>query len=520
MAHFLGLDSSTQSLSAMIIDTVSKDVVYEASLNFGKDMAEFNCPQGFLENSNPLVKHSNPLMWVEALDRLFTKMKMEGVNLSEIQAISGSGQQHGTVYLSESLNTITPDPSGKLADAIKPILSRTTSPIWMDSSTTAECREISEAVGDANTVQKKSGSPAIERFSGPQIRKFYKDEPETYANTKVIHLVSSFLASVLAGKDAGIDFGDGAGMNLLNLQSCQWDQELADATAPDLIAKLPQAVASRTVEGTIADFFVEKYGFSSDCRIISWSGDNPNSLVGAGGSRPGAAIISLGTSDTFFAAMHNPCVDPDGCGHVFGNPAGGFMSLICFKNGSLAREKVKDETGVSWQEFDTEAFEQTSPGNNGNLMLPYFVPEITPLVLEASPVYKGTTEFKEGKDSCGRIRAVVEAQAMSLRLHSLWIGEETDTLRLTGGASKSDGICRVMADVFNARVERLEVGNSACLGAAMRAAEAGNDLTWDELTEAFCKADTSKTIKPIPENVSIYKELLPAFKKLVHKVKS
>src|SRR5690606_41127850 len=43
-----------------------------------------------------------------------------------------------------------------------------------------------------------TGSRAIERFTGPQIRKFWKTEPALYEKTRQIHLVSSFVASVLA----------------------------------------------------------------------------------------------------------------------------------------------------------------------------------------------------------------------------------------------------------------------------------------------------------------------------------
>ena len=43
------------------------------------------------------------------------------------------------------------------------------------------------------------------------------------------------------------------------------------------------------------------------------------SLVGCGAEKPGTAVVSLGTSDTFFAAMDEFRTDPDGYGHVFGN---------------------------------------------------------------------------------------------------------------------------------------------------------------------------------------------------------
>ena len=44
-------------------------------------------------------------------------------------------------------------------------------------------------------------------------------------------------------------------------------------------------------------------------------------------------------------------VDPTASGHVFGAPTGDYMGLTCFRNGSLAREQVRDRFGLSWDEF-------------------------------------------------------------------------------------------------------------------------------------------------------------------------
>ncbi|MDP6038904.1 MAG: hypothetical protein QGG64_10165, partial [Candidatus Latescibacteria bacterium] len=94
---YLGLDSSTQSLSAIIIDLDTRQVVYDASLNYDEALPHYGTQNGVLENSDPKTVHSPPLMWVEALDGLFHQMKTEGITLGNIQAISGSGQQHGSV---------------------------------------------------------------------------------------------------------------------------------------------------------------------------------------------------------------------------------------------------------------------------------------------------------------------------------------------------------------------------------------------------------------------------------------
>jgi len=510
MAIYLGLDSSTQGLSALLLDATTGELLLEETVNFGQDLPEFGCPQGFIEHDDPLVKHGDPLLWAAAMDLLFSRLQAQGAPLAAVAGISGSGQQHGTVYLGAEFASVL-GLADSLVEDVRPCLTRISSPIWMDSSTTAECGEIDTHCGGPAEVRRRSGSSAVERFAGPQIRKFAKEEPEDYADTAVVHLVSSFLCSLLIGHDAPIDYGDGAGMNLLNLSTGEWDEHLLAATAPGLGEKLPEVVPSDRIAGSLAPYFCSRYGFTAGTPVVVWSGDNPNSLIGVGGWEPGTAVISLGTSDTFFGAMNEPVVDPAGYGHVFGNPAGGFMCLICFKNGSLAREAVKEEFGLSWPEFDVASFATTPAGNDGNLMLPYFVPEITPLVLVAGQRLQGGEGFAQGANPAARVRALVEAQAMSMRLHSRWIGEEAATIRVTGGAAKSDGICQVLADVFDAKVERLETGNSAALGAALRAAQAVGGHPWQELTERFCACVPGKGIVPIPANVGVYEKLLPRY---------
>ena len=58
-------------------------------------------------------------MWAEALDVLFDKMKTEGITLGDIRAISGSGQQHGSVYLKTADNLSNLNPSKSLAENLR-----------------------------------------------------------------------------------------------------------------------------------------------------------------------------------------------------------------------------------------------------------------------------------------------------------------------------------------------------------------------------------------------------------------
>jgi xylulokinase len=505
---FLGLDSSTQSLSGMVVDLDKNTVLYEHSINFDEHLTQYGTQHGVLENSNPSIVHSPPLMWVEALEMLMARMQKDGVDLGSVKAVSGSGQQHGTVYLNSSARHVLThlNPNMSLTENLKGVFSRQTSPIWMDSSTNIECSEIEKACGGATALAELTGSVAFERFSGPQIRRFFKTEPENYKTTETIMLVSSFLASIISGQLTSIDYGDASGMNLMEIGKRCWSTVAVDATADSLGSKLLPPVSSGTVTGKVSNYFTEKYGLNPDADSVVWSGDNPNSLIGLGLIEPGICAISLGTSDTFFGVMAEKRVDPRGEGHLFVSPTNDYMSLICFKNGSLAREKIRDRFGLDWVTFGQE-MEKVEKGNRNRVMLPYFEPEIVPKVLKPGVRRFGLDE----DDVSGNCRAVVEAQMTSMNVHSEWMGIKPEKIYATGGASKDKAVLQVIADVNQCPVYSAELTNSAALGAAFRAAHAHINLqkkmSWLEIVDGITAPMRSLGAEPDNSAAEAYAEL-------------
>ena len=508
MRTYLGLDSSTQSLTAMVIavDGDDRRVVFEHSLSFDEEFPEYGTKNGVHRGADPKEVSSSPVMWADALDRMMAIVSREGgFELSSLAAISGSGQQHGSVYLNERAAGVLAglDPRQPLARQLAGIFSREASPIWMDESTTAQCEAIERAVGGPDALARLTGSAAAERFTGPQIRKFFEEHPQAYRATVRIHLVSSYLASLLAGRDAPLDPGDGAGTNLMDISTRRWARAALDATAPDLERKLPQVQPSWTIVSPLAEYWRTRYGFPA-AAVVAWSGDNPCSVVGSGLVREGAVAISLGTSDTLFTLTRAPRVQAGGS-HVFGSPTGDYMSLICFKNGSLARERIRDAYRLDWSGF-SEALQRTPAGNQGAMMLPWFEPEITPHV-EHPGVRR--RNLPDG-DASANVRAVVEAQMMAMANHAApVVGGRVSRVLATGGASANREILQVAADVFDAEVFQLAGGNSACLGAALRAYHAheraqGREVPWEQIVAGFAEPLEGSRVTPIAGHVRTY----------------
>jgi xylulokinase len=512
---FLGLDSSTQSLSAVVIDYDTKRIVYDKSLNFDEALPQYGTQKGTLRSGDSHVIHSPPLMWAEALDVLFARMKQDGVALGDVLAISGSGQQHGSVYLNDrapkALATL--NPAKNLTDNLHNIFSRATSPIWMDSSTNAECAKIRKALGGIKATAHLTGSDTLERFTGPQIRKFCNTEPANYAKTASIGLVSSFMASLLAGKIAPIDHGDGAGMNLMSIQNKIWHPKTLKATAPNLKKKLPPLAKSWKLIGPVSPYFVKKFGLNPKAQALVWSGDNPCSLIGLGLQKEGVIGISLGTSYTYFGSMKRCRVDERGEGHVFVAPTGDYMSLICFKNGSLACECIRDQYGLDWDGFNN-ALASTPAGNNGGIILPWFEPEIVPRVNRP-----GIHRFNlDPNDAAANCRAIVEAQMMSMRLHSAWMKVTSKRILATGGGSVNLTILQIMANVMNCPVYRIEIAKSAALGAALRAVHgwlvhSGKKSQWQDIVTGFTNPIPNSEIKPTHKAARIYDQFIKKYAK-------
>ena len=343
-------------------------------------------------------------------------------------------------------------------------------------------------------------------------------KPDMYAQTARISLVSSWLASVLMGTIAPLDVSDVCGMNLWDMPNQQYNEALLRLAAGGDPADLRKKLGEVRLDGggsmgAVSSYFVSKYGFSPDCQIAPFTGDNPATIL-ALPLRPLDAIVSLGTSTTFL--MNTPKYRPDGAYHFFNHPTtpGNYMFMLCYKNGGLAREKVRDQLpkpeggATGWENFN-DAVLNTQPlgieneGDRAKMGLYFYLRETVPNIRAGTWRYSSKadgSDLREEKtheswDNKTDARIIVESQALSMRLRSQNLVHEPKPelpaqprrIYLVGGGSLNPAIARVIGDVLGGAegVYKLDVGGSACaMGGAYKALwamERGDGETFDEL---------------------------------------
>ncbi len=509
----LGLDSSTQSLTALVLDldaTPRSDERLTMTVRFDEELPHWGTSDGQLPSADTTIGVAPPRMWLEALDVLLQRLS-ERVDLAALKAIAVAGQQHGTVYLRARAARDLAELSAEqpLQTSLEHSFSRVVSPIWTDSSTTAQCSAIRTSLGGAEAAAGLTGSDVYERFSGPQIRKFAEESPDGWADTAHVALVSSFLTSVLAGQIAPLDWGDAAGTNLLHLRERRWSRRALQATAPDLARRLPELAPAATPFGQIAAPLANRFGISASALVVVGTGDNPASSLGVGLLSPGDTTISLGTSDTL-ASLGSELPPLEG-GHLFVAPTGWDLALLCFRNGSLTREHVRDTAVIKgWDGFE-RAVAQVPPGNEGHCLLPWLEPEIVPRTRGTGIVTSPGFPERSAPHLC---RGVLEGQALSMKRHAHSLGPIRRIL-LTGGASASEAMPQILADVFACPVVRSESPHGAALGAALMAAQPLLDeRVWKELVQEQTTSASPNTWHPSDERTAAYADTLAAQQQL------
>ncbi|MFJ8050687.1 xylulokinase [Streptomyces luteogriseus] len=418
----VGVDSSTQSTKALVVDAST-----------GRVVASGQAPHTV---SSGAGRETDPRQWWDALCEA---LRQCGDAAHEAAAVSVGGQQHGLVTL---------DGRG---EPVRPTL------LWNDVRSAPQAGRLTEELGGAKFWADRTGSVPAASFTVTKWAWLAEHEPEAVRATKAVRLPHDYLTERLTGEGT-TDRGDVSGTGWWASGTEGYDEEILAHVGLDQ-ALLPRVVRPGEVAGTVRDG--HDLPFSRGTLVAPGTGDNAAAALGLG-VRPGVPVMSLGTSGTVYAVSRHRPADPSGTVAGFADARGDWLPLACTLNCTLAVDRVAALLGL-----DREAVE---PGTAVTL-LPYLDGERTPNLPNASGLLHGLRHDTTGGQL---LQAAYDGAVHSLLgALDLVLDEDADPsepLLLIGGGARGTAWQQTVRRLSGRPVQVPEARELVALGAAAQAA--------------------------------------------------
>ncbi|MEU5378824.1 MULTISPECIES: xylulokinase [unclassified Streptomyces] len=437
----VGVDSSTQSTKALVVDASTGQVV-----------ASGQAPHTV---STGASRESDPRQWWDALCEALDQC---GEAAREAAAVSIGGQQHGLVTL---------DAHG---DPVRPAL------LWNDVQSAPQARRLVEELGGPKAWADRTGSVPGASFTVTKWAWLAENEPEAVRATTAVRLPHDYLTERLTGQGT-TDRGDASGTGWWASATESYDEEILAHVGLDP-ALLPRVVRPGEVAGTVRD--AHDLPFSKGTLVAPGTGDNAAAALGLG-LRPGTPVLSLGTSGTVYAVSKRRPTDPTGTVAGFADAHGDWLPLACTLNCTLAVDRIAALLGR-----DREAVE---PGTAVTL-LPFLDGERTPNLPHATGLLHG---LRHDTTPGQLLQAAYDGAVHSLLgALDLVLDEDADRtvpLLLIGGGARGRAWQETVRRLSGRPVQVPEAKELVALGAA---AQAAGLLTGEDPAAVARRWDTAR----------------------------
>jgi xylulokinase len=420
----LGIDSSTQSTKAVLVDASD-----------GRVVAQQSAP-------HPTGTAVDPRAWLDAFDQA-----TDGL-LPRASAISIGGQQHGMVAL---------DRAGEpVHDAL----------LWNDTRSSAAAVDLVAELGGPQACAETVGSVLVASFTSTKLRWLRDHEPEAAARTHEVLLPHDYVSRhVVGGGEAFTDRGDASGTGYFSTADDAWRPDLAEAAIghavglPRIVA--PSGIAAKTATGLA---------------VGAGTGDNMAAAL-ALDLGPGDVVVSIGTSGVASAVSVSRIADGTGSVTGFADATGRFLPMATTMNAARILDLQCRLLGVDHGELGRLALAAPA-GANGLTISPYYDGERTPNRPDATGTWAGLTSGTSREDVA---RAAFEALLCSLAdavdLLTGMTGETATRILLVGGAAGNPAVHALAPAILGAPVTVPAPGEYVALGAARQAAWAWSGST-------------------------------------------
>ena len=422
-----GIDCSTQSTKALIVDGDSGEVVA-----VGRAAHVVTGTGG--------VRESDPEGWWIALGDALRQTGRAG----EVAAIAVAGQQHGLVVL---------DDEGNPLRAAK---------LWNDTESAPDAADMIDGLGGPDWWADTVGLVPVASFTATKWAWLRRIEPDVAEATAAVRLPHDFLTERLCGR-AISDRGDASGTGWWSPAAGDYVDEVLDHRSLRLgRALLPAVLGPGDLAGELTAAAARYLGVPPGIPVGPGTGDNAGAALGLG-LEAGVPVISLGTSGTTFMVSESRTVDPSGTVAGFADATGRFLPLAATLNCTLAVDRV-----AGWLGLDRD---QVAEGTDV-VVLPFFDGERTPnLPHSAASIIGLRHTTSPGEILLGAYRGAALGLLDALDMidrHSSGVGADAPLI-LVGGGSKGVAWQRVVRAMSGRAIEIPEADELVARGAAAQA---------------------------------------------------
>jgi xylulokinase len=449
VALVLGIDSSTQSTKALLVDADDGTVVEQRTA------------------PHPPGTEVDARAWLEAL-----AATTDGP-LERADAVAVAGQQHGMVALDEG--------GAPVRDAL----------LWNDTRSAAAAADLVAEMGGAQACADAVGSVLVASFTSTKLRWLRDHEPDRAARVRSVLLPHDFVSRHLCppGTEPFTDRGDASGTGYFATRDGTWRPDLAagalghDVALPRVVA--PGEVAAHTAHGAV---------------VAGGTGDNMGAALGMA-LGPGDVLVSVGTSGVASAISTSPVADGTGVVTGFADASGGFLPMVTTMNAAGILDLQAGWLGVDHDGLADLALAST-PGAGGVTLLPYYGGERSPNRPAATGTWTGLTPATTRADLA---RAAYEALLCSLAdaVDQLvaTTGEQPRRVLMVGGATRSAALRALAPAVLGCPVVLPPTAEYVALGAARQAAWAlagtSTPPTWAAPDTTVLEADPTPHVREV-----------------------
>ena len=442
MPFVIGIDVGSQSVKGVMLDP---DEVESAVASSSLVMTHPHA--GWAEQ--------DPRDWesaiVEVVDRILQRSHVNG---RDVGVLSLACQVDGVVAI---------DVDGR---ALGPAI------IWLDRRAESQARAFSQKVG-RQRLSEITGLVPDPSHQGPKIIWLRENNHAIFAAAAGFPPTTGYLVHWLTN-ELCVDHANASSSLLYDVRERRWSEELVEAAGLD-VRLLGRIHESSQIVGTLSRRAAEQTGLSTECAVLTGTGDDHAGSIGAGAVAPGIISDITGTAEPVTVGSNEFVLDHEGLveTHAHAVPGRYLVENPGFVSGGSTLWLAKIVLKVSQTKF-FELAAQAPPGSDGVVFLPALSGAMAP---RWNGQMRGTFAGLAMSHTASHLaRAVLEGCAFALRavtdrFAALELGR--DEIRVVGGGGQSALWMQIKADATKRPVRVVLTKEATALGAAMIAGVAG-----------------------------------------------